>query len=212
VSVSYEIFVPQATDLAIQAHNGESYLGCAGQIHFDGHNGGVRLKRLAGDVSGATVNGRRPGRVAGATWEGGNSKSVRAMEAYGRDAAQLLGSRTGRDVKRADPVGFSDRDGSRREAQEVGLNLGASGPLIHVATVNGGSGSSVRKPGRGPLGRPSGVQPFQPMACGPARPGPAPAVLPLDDASQLQLAPRAECWPSNSPVQTGYSTGPWTVR
>jgi hypothetical protein len=57
-SVSYEIFVPQNTDLTATARNGGINISdVRGQIRFEGRNGGVHLKRLAGDVSGSTVNG-----------------------------------------------------------------------------------------------------------------------------------------------------------
>ena len=57
-SVSYEIFVPQNTDLTTTARNGGITISdVRGQIRFEGRNGGVHLKRLAGNVSGSTVNG-----------------------------------------------------------------------------------------------------------------------------------------------------------
>jgi DUF4097 and DUF4098 domain-containing protein YvlB len=57
-SVSYEIFVPQTTDLDVKTHNGGVTISdVRGQIRGESHNGGVQLKRLAGDVSGVTHNG-----------------------------------------------------------------------------------------------------------------------------------------------------------
>jgi hypothetical protein len=57
-SVSYEIFIPQNTDLTTTARNGGITISdVRGQIRFAGRNGGVHLKRLAGDVSGSTGNG-----------------------------------------------------------------------------------------------------------------------------------------------------------
>jgi len=57
-SVSFEIFVPQNTDLDLKSHNGGITVSdVRGQIHFEGHNGGVHLRRLAGDVTGSTMNG-----------------------------------------------------------------------------------------------------------------------------------------------------------
>ncbi|MEI9973912.1 MAG: hypothetical protein WDO73_18790 [Ignavibacteriota bacterium] len=60
--MSYEIFVPQNSDLNLKGNNGGMTVSdVRGQIHFDVNNGGVHLKRVAGDVTGATVNGRHPG-------------------------------------------------------------------------------------------------------------------------------------------------------
>jgi DUF4097 and DUF4098 domain-containing protein YvlB len=70
-SVSYEIFVPQTTDLILKMHNGGMTISdVRGQIHFDVNNGGVRLKRVAGDVSGSTVNGGIEVELTGSIWEG----------------------------------------------------------------------------------------------------------------------------------------------
>ncbi len=57
-SVSYEIFVPQTTDLTLNTHNGGIVISdVRGRIEFNATNGGVHLQRVAGDVSGSTVNG-----------------------------------------------------------------------------------------------------------------------------------------------------------
>src|SRR5258708_1825200 len=70
-SVSYEIFVPQTTDLNMTTHNGGiSISDVRGRITFDAVNGGVHLRRIAGDVSGRTVNGGLTVELAGNTWEG----------------------------------------------------------------------------------------------------------------------------------------------
>ncbi len=70
-SISYEIFVPQNTDLTLKAHNGGITISdVRGQIHFDGTNGGVHLRRVAGDVSGATVNGGIQVELTGSIWDG----------------------------------------------------------------------------------------------------------------------------------------------
>ena len=66
-SVSYEIFVPQVTDVTLKTNNGGLTISdVRGQIHFDAINGGVHLKRVAGEVSGATVNGGIDVELAGA--------------------------------------------------------------------------------------------------------------------------------------------------
>src|SRR5215470_8332567 len=48
-SVSYEIFVPQLSDVTLKTHNGGINISdIRGQIQFDAVNGGVNLKRVAG--------------------------------------------------------------------------------------------------------------------------------------------------------------------
>ena len=70
-AVSYEIFVPRATDLSLKAHNGGiSIADMSGTLEFEAVNGGVSLKRLAGSVHGKTVNGGVKVELAGNRWEG----------------------------------------------------------------------------------------------------------------------------------------------
>ena len=52
-SVSYEIFVPQVSDVSLKTMNGGVTISdVRGQLHFDAVNGGVHLKRVAGEVAG----------------------------------------------------------------------------------------------------------------------------------------------------------------
>lgn len=139
-SVSYEIFVPQNSDLTLTVQNGGIAISdVRGQIHFDGHNGGVSLNRVAGDVSGATVNGGIQVAVTGAIWDG------RQMEVSTQNGGVTLTmpsnysahlqaeTRNGRvQSDFAMPVETSARP------KTLDMTLGSSGPLIHVTTVNGG--------------------------------------------------------------------------
>lgn len=139
-SVSYEIFVPQNTDLNLKAHNGGITISdVRGQIHFDGHNGGVRLRRVAGDVSGATVNGGIQVELTGTIWDGRqldvsthNGGVTITLPSYysGHFQAETDQGRIQSDF----PVTLA---GNLRP-HHVDFNLGAGGPLIHVTTVNGG--------------------------------------------------------------------------
>ncbi len=70
-SVSYEIFVPRQTDLALHTHNGGiSIADVRGRISFEALNGGVSLRRLGGNVTGETVNGGLSIELTGGNWEG----------------------------------------------------------------------------------------------------------------------------------------------
>jgi hypothetical protein len=138
-SVSFEIFVPQTSDLTLKAHNGGiSISDVRGQIHFDGNNGGVHLKRLAGDVTGATVNGGVQVELAGLMWDG------RQLEVSTRNggvnvampsnySAHLQAETEAGGVQSDFPVMLEGNMRPRR----VDFNVGSGGPLIHVTTRNG---------------------------------------------------------------------------
>jgi hypothetical protein len=138
-SVSYEIFVPQNTDLTLKAHNGGIAISdVRGQIHFDGNNGGVRLKRLAGDVTGATVNGGVQVELAGTIWEGRQLEvSTRnggvsvAMPSY--YSAHIQAETQSGGVQSDFPLTLEGNVRPRR----LDFNLGSGGPLIHLTTTNG---------------------------------------------------------------------------
>jgi DUF4097 and DUF4098 domain-containing protein YvlB len=138
-SVSYEIFVPQNTDLTLKANNGGIAISdVRGQIHFEGNNGGVQLKRLAGDVTGATVNGGVQVELAGAMWDGrqlevstrNGGVSVAMPSNY---SAHLQAETQSGGVQSDFPVMV---DGNAKPRQ-LDFNVGAGGPLIHITTTNG---------------------------------------------------------------------------
>ena len=58
VAVQYHVYVPHASDLSLEAHNGGLTIAdVTGTIDFRTLNGGVRLAGLGGDVQGKTTNG-----------------------------------------------------------------------------------------------------------------------------------------------------------
>jgi DUF4097 and DUF4098 domain-containing protein YvlB len=138
-SVSYEIFVPQTSDLTLKANNGGIAISdVRGQIHFDGNNGGVHLKRLAGDVTGATVNGGVQVELAGAIWDGrqlevstrNGGVSVAMPSNY---SAHLQAETQSGGVQSDFPVMLEGNVRPRR----LDFNVGSGGPLIHITTTNG---------------------------------------------------------------------------
>jgi hypothetical protein len=139
-SVSYEIFVPQFTDLNLKSNNGGLTISdVRGEIHFQANNGGVQLKRVGGDVSGATVNGGIQVELAGNIWDGRqmevstrNGGVTVAMPSY-YSAHMQAETREGR-IQSDFPVTVS---GDVRP-RNLDFNLGGGGPLIHVSTENGG--------------------------------------------------------------------------
>ena len=139
-SVSYEVFVPQNTDLTLKAQNGGLTISdVRGQIHFDAINGGVHLRRVAGDVSGATVNGGIQVELTGTIWDGRqmevstrNGGVTVAMPSY--YSAHIQAETTSGRVQSDFPVTMQGDLTPRR----LDFALGSGGPLIHVTTENGG--------------------------------------------------------------------------
>jgi len=140
-SVSYEIFVPQSTDLSMTSYNGGISLSdVRGRIEFDAKNGGVRLTRVAGDVSGQTVNGGIQVELTGRTWEGGKldarttngGVTISMPENY---SAHLQTETVNGVIDSDFPVSVTVQ--GRIRPQNLDFSVGAGGPLIHLSTKNG---------------------------------------------------------------------------
>lgn len=139
-SVSYEIFVPQSSDLNLKANNGGLNISdVRGAIHFEVNNGGVNLKRVGGDVGGSANNGGINIELGGSTWDGrqlelnthNGGVNITLPANY---SAHLL-AETGMGSIRSDfPITLPGNLKSR----QVDFSLGAGGPLIHITTGNGG--------------------------------------------------------------------------
>ena len=139
-SVSYEIFVPQATDVTLKTLNGGvSVSDVRGQLHFEGINGGVHLKRVAGEIGGRTVNGGIDIELAGSgsdarqmelsTTNGGVTITMPATY-----SAHVL-AETGMGRVQSDFPLPQDTAGGR--SRRADFTIGAGGPSIHIATGNG---------------------------------------------------------------------------
>ena len=138
-SVSYEVFVPRKTDLALTAHNGGVHIdGVQGNIEFTTLNGGVHLSNLAGQVKGRTQNGGVHVELAGARWEGpgldvqtkngGVHLDVPARYAAHLETTTVNGTLHSDFLEVAIPRG----------KHEVSADLGGGGAPVRVETVNGG--------------------------------------------------------------------------
>ena len=138
-SVSYEIFVPKRTDLALEAYNGGiSIADVSGRIEFTGHNGGVVLKRVGGTVRGSTLNGGLVVELDGSSWNGEeldvrttNGGIVMAIpENY---SAHLETGTVNGHLNIDFPVTVQGRI-----SRELAVNLGSGGPTVRAMTTNGG--------------------------------------------------------------------------
>jgi len=140
-SVSYEIFVPQTTDLNMTSYNGGiSVSDVRGRIEFNAKNGGVRLARVAGNVSGQTVNGGIHVELAGSTWEGGqlDARAINGGVIVGvpGNYSAHIQAETVNGVFDADfPLTVNVNGRSRPRALD--FSVGSGGPLVHVSTTNG---------------------------------------------------------------------------
>jgi len=139
-SVSYEIFVPQNTDLDVKTHNGAVAISdVSGQLHFEVSNGAVRLKRVAGDVSGSTSNGAIQADLTGGIWEGrqmdisthNGAVTVSMPEYY---SAHVKAETSNGGIQSDFPMTIQSGETRPRA---VDFNMGSGGPLIHITTSNG---------------------------------------------------------------------------
>lgn len=140
-SVSYEVFVPQNTDLTLKTNNGGVNISdVRGQLHFEGVNGGVHLKRVAGEISGRTVNGGIDVELAGgdarqmelATTNGGVTVTMPAMY-----SAQVR-TETGMGRVQSDFPLPADANSGNGRGRKMEFAIGGGGPQIHITTGNGG--------------------------------------------------------------------------
>jgi len=142
-SVSYEIFVPQVTDLTMKTSNGGLNLSdVRGQIRLETVNGGLHLKRVGGEVNGKTVNGGIDVELVGAvadwrqmeltTQNGGVNLAMPAHYSARVEAETNMG-RIQSDFPL--PPNIDGRDGRNRK---LDFAIGAGGPPIKITTGNGG--------------------------------------------------------------------------
>jgi hypothetical protein len=139
-SVTYEIFVPQATDLTLKTHNGGINISdVRGRLAFDGVNGGVRLKRVAGEINGRTVNGGIDVELAGV---GFDARQIELSTVNGgvtvtmpSDYSARVQTETGMGRVQSDFPLPPDTGNSR--SRRMDFTIGSGGPPIHITTGNG---------------------------------------------------------------------------
>jgi DUF4097 and DUF4098 domain-containing protein YvlB len=139
-SVSFEIFVPQATSLTVKTGNGGITVSdIRGNLKFEATNGGIQLKRLAGEVNGSTVNGGVNVELMGATWEGNQVQistrnggvTLSVPENY---SAHFQTETQNGSLRSEFPLNIQED----RQSRSHDFTTGGGGPVIHVKTTNGG--------------------------------------------------------------------------
>jgi len=138
-SVSFQVWAPRATALALSARNGGiAVRDMRGESRLSTENGGVTLDGVGGQVVGSTRNGGVNVRLAGAGWEGA-----------GLDVETINGG-----ITLAVPAGYSaalevhtvnggiltdpPTPTQERRGRDLRTTLGGGGPLLKLRTVNGG--------------------------------------------------------------------------
>lgn len=145
-SVSFEIFLPQNTDLDLKAHNGGVHVSdVRGRMELNTQNGGLHLERIAGDVTGTTQNGGVHVELDGNAWEGrqldlrtqNGGVHVQAPQNFsGHLQAETVNGSIHSDFPT--PATTAAVQNGRFRPRTLDMNVGAGGPLIHLTTVNGG--------------------------------------------------------------------------
>lgn len=139
-SVSYEVFVPRKTALALNTVNGGiSLSNLDSSIKFDAVNGGISLNNVAGKVKGNTVNGGVSITLTGTKWEGEGLDVTTTNcgitwnlpKSY---SARLYTSTNLGSIKAASlPI---TKQGMMHK--EIATNLGRGGAQVRAVTTNGG--------------------------------------------------------------------------
>ena len=140
-SVSYEIFVPQRTDLHVTTTNGGVNLSdVKGNIEFSTTNGGINLARLAGTVKGGTTNGGVHVELEGNHWDGDKldvhtTNGGVTMKLADNYSARFSASTTNGGIHSDFPALTVNKGWMSRSLEGT---LGSGGGTISVVTTNGG--------------------------------------------------------------------------
>lgn len=137
-SVSYRVFVPRRTDLAVDTRNGPiSVRDVSGRMDLQAHNGPLTLRNVGGQVRGRTHNGPLRADLTGSRWNGGgldletHNGPVQLSIPEGYSARLETGNVNG-PVTVDFPVTMQGRLGRRIET-----TLGRGGPTVRAVTTNG---------------------------------------------------------------------------
>ncbi len=145
-SVSYEIRVPNSSNLDLLTRNGRIGIDAVqGQIKFETYNGRVSLNDVSGDVKGMTRNGRLSVKLSGTAYQG-NGLNVETRN--GRVSLYMpstyaanveVGTGNGRFSSDFDELQVEKINGKKRRwgSQKVSASINGGGAPIRVMTGNG---------------------------------------------------------------------------
>ena len=138
-SVSYEIFVPQRSNVSVKTNNGGiSFTDVHGRLEFSALNGGVSLRGVGGTVKGSTTNGGLSVVLNGTRWDG-EALDVRttnggvSLSIPGNYSAHLETGTVNGGLSVDFPITMQGEI-----KKEIEVNLGSGGATIRAMTTNGG--------------------------------------------------------------------------
>lgn len=135
---SYDIRVPENTDLFLKTNNGGINLsGVRGSIEFDLNNGGVVLDKIAGLVRGQTVNGSLNIKLSGDRWDGSGIDARTTNGSISISFPENYSARLETATKRGNFRVNFPVDKTRDDNYRLNLDLGAGGAVIKTLTQNG---------------------------------------------------------------------------
>lgn len=141
-SVSYEVFVPERTDLNLKTVNGGiSVTGVRGDLRATTTNGGISLAAVSGKVNGRTTNGGINLKLDGKGWDGESCELATtnggvSVEVPPNYAARFVAQTTNGGLKAEIPNAKVER--GRSTAATMEAESGGGGPVVKVTTTNGG--------------------------------------------------------------------------
>jgi DUF4097 and DUF4098 domain-containing protein YvlB len=138
-SVSYDVYVPNQTNLEAITENGGISVGdVSGKMNLEATNGGIHLSDVGGSVTARTTNGGVTANLSGTTWQGqgldlqttNGGATVYVPRGYN---AQLETGTTNGGMRVDFPI--TVRGSLNRR---ISTQLGSGGPMVRVVTTNGG--------------------------------------------------------------------------
>lgn len=140
-NVSYDVWVPAASNLKLQTSNGSiSVEGVRGEMRAETLNGSVHLREVAGNVDVSTTNGSVIFDLTNSATAGWSSSGFKLSTTNGsvrlnvpRDfSARVEASTVNGSIHTDFPVTVSGEIG-----KHMNFTLGSGGPLVEAKTVNG---------------------------------------------------------------------------
>lgn len=138
-AVSFDVTVPFASDLSLDATNGGiSISEVTGELHFHTTNGGIRLEDIGGDARGRTTNGGIDVELEAREWSGREldlrtTNGAVTLAVPPEFQADLTASTVNGGIYTDFPVVVQGRFNSKRLEAE----LNGGGAPIRLETVNG---------------------------------------------------------------------------
>lgn len=140
-TVSYEIWVPRASDYDLQIdgqNGGIAVADVGGRMRLETHNGGLSLDNVVGDVRARTQNGGVRVSLSGRQWNGSGLDVVTRNGGVRLDIpegynAELEAGTTNGSMRVDFPITVQGRVG-----RTLSTRLGSGGPVVRVMTTNGG--------------------------------------------------------------------------